>query len=116
MKQLFTQTSGSSVSLSIQWIAADRLCLGGNTSNFTSTKDLFVANPQFTLWRFEVVFTFAFGQGSSALDLVINPPPSGGSCSLNPQNGTTNTLFYLSCSNWSDPDGIKDYSLYSTYR
>ncbi|CAF1688849.1 unnamed protein product [Adineta ricciae] len=29
-----------------------------------------------------------------------------------PFNGTTNTLFTISCPNWFDENGIKDYSLY----
>ena len=32
---------------------------------------------------------------------------------ISPSNGTTTTLFQISCPNWFDEDGIKDYSLYS---
>ena len=53
-------------------------------------------------------------QGSSSMDFVINQPPFNGSCQINPQNGTTRTLFTVSCLHWLDDDGIEDYTLYST--
>ena len=87
--------------------------LGGNTANFTSSSQLFLFHQNVTLWRFEVVYTFPTGRSSSALNFVINQPPFNGTCSINPRNGTTSTLFNISCSNWFDDDGIKDYSFYS---
>jgi hypothetical protein len=86
--------------------------LGTNTTNFTSTNQLFLANPQIDLWRFEVVYTFVSETSSSALNFVINQPPENGSCSISPLNGTTSTLFSISCPNWFDEDGIEAYSLY----
>ena len=87
--------------------------LGGNTANFTSSSQLFLSHRNTTLWRFEVVYTFPTDRSSSALNFVINQPPFNGTCSINPRNGTTSTLFSISCSNWFDDDGIKDYSFYS---
>ena len=87
--------------------------LGGNTTNFTSTNQLFLSHRNTTLWRFEVVYTFPMGQSSSALNFIINQPPFNGTCSINPRNGTTTTLFTISCIDWLDDDGIKDYSFYS---
>ncbi|CAF4318796.1 unnamed protein product, partial [Adineta steineri] len=49
----------------------------------------------------------------SALNFIINQPPYNGSCSINPMNGTTTTLFTITCPNWYDEDGVKDYSLYA---
>ncbi|CAF1071686.1 unnamed protein product [Adineta steineri] len=85
---------------------------GYNTSNFTATNDLFLHNPQVTFWRFEVVYTFALETSSSALNFIINQPPRNGSCSINPRNGTTSTLFTITCPNWFDEDGVQDYSIY----
>jgi hypothetical protein len=85
---------------------------GTNTSNFTAINQLFLANPQIIYWRFEVVYSFASEISSSALNFVINQPPQNGSCSITPSNGTTTTLFTISCPNWFDTDGIKDYSLF----
>jgi hypothetical protein len=73
---------------------------------------LFLENPLVLYWRFEVVYSFISQISSSALNFVINQPPINGSCSINPLNGTINTLFTITCSNWVDNDGIKDYSLY----
>lgn len=87
--------------------------LGSNTSNFTATNGLFLNNPQVTHWRFEVVYVFPNESTTSALNFVINQPPRNGSCSISPGNGTTTTVFTVSCANWYDEDGIKEYALYS---
>ena len=77
------------------------------------TNQLFIQNPTIQFWKFEVVYSFPNQTSTSALHFVLNQPPQNGSCSISPSNGTTTTLFLISCSNWSDEDGIKDYSLYS---
>ena len=87
---------------------------GTNTSHFTSSNQLFLAYPPIDFWRFEVVYSFPTVTSSSALNFVINPPPSNGSCSIGPSNGTTTTQFTVDCPDWLDEDGIKDYSLYRT--
>jgi len=89
------------------------IILGTNTSNFTAVNELFLANPQIVYWRFEVVYSFISKTSSSALNFIINQPPQNGSCSINPLNGTTSTLFTITCSNWFDENGIEDYSIYS---
>ena len=81
------------------------------TGNFTATSDLFLSNPSIALWRFEVVYSFSTEISSSSLTFLINPPPRNGSCSISPENGTTLTLFTVSCPDWFDEDQIKDYSL-----
>jgi hypothetical protein len=86
--------------------------LGTNANNFTATDELFLVNPQITLWRFEVVYTFSFETSWSSLNFVINQPPCNGSCSISSLNGTTSTLFDISCPDWFDDDGIQDYSVY----
>jgi len=89
--------------------------LGTSTTNFTATNQLFLSNPQITLWRFEVVYAFVSETSSSSLNFIINQPPSNGSCSISPLNGTTSTLFTVSCPNWFDADDIEDYSLYGMF-
>ena len=86
---------------------------GSNTPNFTSANNLFLSNPLIEYWRFEVVYSFSSETSFSALNFVINQPPENGSCSISPLNGTTSTLFTISCPNWIDSNGIKDYSFYS---
>ncbi|CAF1362531.1 unnamed protein product [Adineta ricciae] len=84
---------------------------GRNTSNFTSINQLFLSNSQFILWKFEVIYTFVSETSISSLNFVTNQSPSNGSCSINPLHGTTTTLFNISCSDWFDDNGIKDYSV-----
>ncbi|CAF4173255.1 unnamed protein product, partial [Adineta steineri] len=86
---------------------------GMNTSNFTTTNQLFLSNPQINLWQFEVIYTFRSEISSSSLNFIINQPPVNGSCSITPLNGTTSSLFDISCPNWFDEDDIQDYSIYS---
>jgi hypothetical protein len=76
---------------------------------------LFIDNPNIIYWRFEVVYSFLSVSSSSALNFNINQPPQYGSCSISPTNGTTSTLFTISCLNWFDTDGIKDYLFYSIF-
>ena len=87
--------------------------LGRDTTNFTTTSNLFLDDPFIQYWRFEVVYSFPSGRSSGSIDFVLNQPPVNGLCSINPPNGTTSTLFSMVCSNWFDSDGIKDYSFYS---
>ncbi len=96
-------------------IIFDTVSLGSNTSNFTSTNSLFISNSFIEYWRFEVIYSFPTEISSSALNFRINQPPQNGSCSINPLNGTTSTLFTISCSNWQDQDGIQDYSVYRMF-
>ena len=84
---------------------------GRNTSNFTSTNQLFLNHPEIKLWKFEVVYSFRSETSISSLNFLINQPPSNGSCSIFPLNGTITTSFEIICSNWFDEDGIKDYSV-----
>ena len=91
------------------------LILGMHTSNLTSATDLFLQNSRTEYWSFEAVYSFVSGIASSAINFRINQPPRNGSCSINPLNGTTSTLFTISCWNWFDEHGIQDYSLYGMY-
>ena len=89
--------------------------LGSNSSNFTTTPDLFLVNPSIGYWRFEVLYSLPSTTGSSALNFIINQSPQNGSCSVSPPNGTTSTWFTIACSQWQDTDGIKDFSFYSLF-
>ncbi|CAF1262786.1 unnamed protein product, partial [Adineta ricciae] len=88
---------------------------GTNTRNLTVPNHLFSQYTNGSYWRFEVVYTFNNKPSLGALDFVMNQPPRSGSCSINPPNGTTITLFQITCSNWFDENGIKDYSFYGEY-
>ncbi len=85
---------------------------GINTKRFTAFNTLFLNNRNIIYWRFEVVYKFPTESSLSALNFVINQPPENGSCSIDPPNGTTTTLFTINCTGWIDEDNIKDYSFY----
>ncbi|CAF4263685.1 unnamed protein product [Adineta steineri] len=117
---IYQGSDNSTSSNSTQWTLFNQTSsyeniwfFGTNTSNFTATDELFLNNLQISLWRFEVVYTFQSETSTSALNFIINQPPSNGSCSINPLNGTITTLFTIECPYWFDVDGIRDYSLYT---
>ncbi|CAM4949155.1 unnamed protein product [Rotaria socialis] len=104
----------------VQWTAFQNMkqyeniwFFGSNTANFTAKNNLFVSNALINYWRFEVVYSSSLQNGSSTIDFEINQSPQNGSCSISPQNGTTTTLFNISCSNWQDSDGVQGYSFQS---
>jgi hypothetical protein len=104
-------------STNIQWIPFNQthvsLISGQSTMNFTSPSQLFEIFPSTIYWRFEVIYSFLSEASSrSALNVQLNESPRNGSCSITPRQGTSNTLFNISCSSWFDEDGIKDYSIY----
>ncbi|CAF1234712.1 unnamed protein product [Adineta steineri] len=117
---IYQGSNNSTSSNSTQWTLYSNMIsyeniwfYGINTSNFTATNQLFIDNPQISLWRFEVVYTFPSLTSTSALNFIMNQPPYNGSCLITPNNGTTTTQFTISCLDWFDEDGIKDYSLYA---
>ncbi|UJR18466.1 hypothetical protein I4U23_005372, partial [Adineta vaga] len=101
---------------SSQWILFPQmnssLFYGRNTKNFTATNNLFLNNPDEMYWRFVVKYNFTNESSTSALNFKIQTKPSNGSCSIDPRNGTTKTLFEIKCFDWEIKDQIKDYSLY----
>jgi hypothetical protein len=86
---------------------------GINTSSFTVTTDLLRMNHQVQYWRFEVVYALESMQSVGVIEFIVNSPPTSGNCSTDLLNGTTSALLTITCSNWSDVDGIQDYSFYS---
>ncbi len=43
--------------------------------------------------------------GKSSISFFVNFPPRSGKCTVNPENGTTKTLFGIKCANWIDSEG-----------
>ena len=63
-----------------------------------------------------MTFLFVSASSSSALTLVINRSLYNGSCSIDPSNGTTSTVFTLFRPHWFDENEIKDYSIQGTHQ
>ena len=84
-----------------------------NSKNLTATTDLFTTNPNISYWRFEVIYSVGLNQSIGLINFIVNSPPQNGTCITNPMNGTTTTIFTISCFNWFDSNGIKDFLFYS---
>lgn len=85
---------------------------GLNQSNLTVLKDLLIYDPKITHWRFEVHYQWNSGITISRLNVQLNSSPQNGSCSISPLRGTLITQFTIDCVNWTDANGIADFSFY----
>ncbi|CAM4787932.1 unnamed protein product [Rotaria magnacalcarata] len=90
----------------------DNMFFGISTANLTVSKDIFEHNPAVQFWRFKVLYSFSSTTSFSALSFKVNQKPRNGSCTIDPLNGTAETLFTVICLHWFDEDDIKYYSLY----
>jgi hypothetical protein len=77
-------------------------------TSLTVKEDLFKDYPFQKIWKIELsVFVPSKNKsGSTSIQFYVNFPPQQGSCDINPKQGSTNTLFRISCINWLDSDGI----------
>jgi hypothetical protein len=84
--------------------------------NLTAISQLFSSSPSVQYWKFEASYTVttsnSVATGVGAVRFSINSPPANGTCTINQNNGTTITPFQITCSNWMDSDGVKDYTFY----
>jgi len=70
-----------------------------NSRSITIKKDSLEGGKNYRLAVF--VHTMDGQQGMSALDISTASPPTNGTCSITPSNGTSlKTVFNLSCSDW----------------
>jgi hypothetical protein len=83
-------------------------------TDLTIKEELFQDFPSQTVWKVElnVYVPSKNTSGSTSILFLVNFPPKNGLCDINPKNGTTNTLFSFSCSNWVDTDGYLDSFAY----
>jgi hypothetical protein len=79
-------------------------------TDLTIKEKLFRDFPSQTIWKIElnVYVPRTTTSGSTSILFLVNFPPINGSCDITPKNGTTNTLFSISCWNWFDTDGYLD--------
>ena len=84
----------------------------------TLRASLFKENKKQSIWKIELEVLVESSLkstlfGSSAIIVYVNQPPDHGSCTCYPRNGTSNTLYTLSCDGWLDSDGsVAKYSFY----
>lgn len=87
---------------------------GSTETEITVKKDLFQDFSSQKIWKIElnVFFPIQNISGSASIFFMVNFPPKDGSCGINPKNGSTSTLFTISCLNWIDSDGNVDSFAY----
>lgn len=85
------------------------------TNTLTIEKEFFLQNPTIIYWRLEVIYSFGLNTSETTFDIQMNDKPTNGNCSIDPHNGTIMTVFTINCSNWYDPDGIKDYTIFGMF-
>jgi hypothetical protein len=86
-------------------------------TDLTIKEELFQDFPSQTIWKVElnVYIPSKNTSGSASIIFLVNFPPRNGLCDINPKNGTTDTLFSISCWNWIDTDGHLDSFAYYGY-
>jgi hypothetical protein len=86
--------------------------------NLIVLKDLFKLHSHQLIWKVEyktTVLSYANQNltGQSSLLFYVNRPPLNGTCDIEPKNGSTNDLFYITCEKWSDVEGsVTSYSYF----
>ena len=87
-------------------------------TNLIFLNELFKLFPRQNIWKIKfrtTVLTYSHTNltGESSIIFYVNHPPLNGTCDIQPKNGSTNDLFYISCEKWSDVEGnIQSYSYY----
>ncbi len=73
----------------------------------TLKEEIFRDYPSIIIWKIELEFHISSRNvsGKSAISFFVNFPPRFGNCSVNPENGSTQTLFGIECANWIDTEG-----------
>ena len=69
--------------------------------------DTFSDHSSIIIWKIELEVHISSRNvsGKSAISFFVNFPPRFGNCSVNPENGSTQTLFGIKCANWIDTEG-----------
>jgi len=96
--------------VNISWMISNQISSYSFNNKLRISSDFFENHSD---WQFDVFYSFQNQiRINNTIHIKINKAPENGSCSIHPLNGTIDTLFTISCSNWIDSNGIKDYSFY----
>jgi hypothetical protein len=73
----------------------------------TLNEDIFRDHSSIIFWKIEleVLISSRNVNGKSSILFFVNFPPRFGNCTVNPENGSTKTLFGIICANWIDSEG-----------
>jgi hypothetical protein len=84
----------------------------------TLKEEIFHDHSSIIIWKIEleVIISSRNVSGKSAISFFVNFPPRFGNCSMNPENGSTKTLFGIKCLNWFDIEGsVFNYVFYGKF-
>jgi hypothetical protein len=82
----------------------------------TLKEEIFRDHSSIIIWKIELEVHISSRNvsGKSSILFSVNFPPRFGDCTVNPENGTTKTLFGIKCANWIDTEGIVlNFAFYS---
>ena len=93
-------------------------CLAPDRPEISVSPTLF--SDGYLLWReldtYRVTLVAVLPDGSKGqADIIVhvNDYPSGGTCDISPKDGyNLDTVFTVTCTNWTDPQGIQQYQFY----
>jgi hypothetical protein len=84
----------------------------------TLKEEIFLDNPSIIIWKIELEFHISSRNvsGKSSMLFSVNFPPRTGYCTVNPENGTSQTLFRIKCTNWVDTEGsVSNFAFYGKF-
>jgi hypothetical protein len=84
----------------------------------TLREEIFRDHASIIIWKIdlEVHISIRNVSGKSAMLFSVNFPPRLGNCTVNPENGTTKTLFEIKCANWIDKEGkVLNFAFYGKF-
>ena len=95
---------------------------GHLNSDITILKDLFEDFPSQTIWKIELIINVLYTNNQSysgyvSMKIYVNFSPRPGTCDISPRVGTTNTLFFIYCDQWTDADSgsISSFDYYGRH-
>jgi len=84
----------------------------------TLKKEIFNDYQLIIIWKIELEVRISSRNvsGKSSMFFLVNFPPRQGYCTVNPDNGTTLTLFGFICSDWIDTEGsVSNFAFYGKF-
>jgi hypothetical protein len=84
----------------------------------TLKEEIFSDYPSIIIWKIELEVRISSRNvsGKSSILFFVNFPPRQGYCAVNPDNGTTLTLFGFICSDWIDTEGsVSNFAFYGNF-
>jgi hypothetical protein len=85
----------------------------------TLKEDIFWDHPSIIIWKIEleVKINNQNLSGKSSMLFFVNFSPRHGYCAVNPENGTTKTIFGIKCENWIDKEGsVFNFAYYGKFK